>query len=130
MFATWKSIFFFPAIIAIIVSFVIILLVRDTPQSAGLPPIEEYRNDYPAQQYEDQEKELTVKEILFKYVLNNKFLWYIAIANVFVYFVRYGVVDWAPTYLTEAKDSHQSIHAGLISFMNMQASWYIIVRVD
>ncbi|PAC67142.1 glycerol-3-phosphate transporter, partial [Enterobacter cloacae] len=93
LFATWKSIFFFPAIIAIIVSFVIILLVRDTPQSAGLPPIEEYRNDYPAQQYEDQEKELTVKEILFKYVLNNKFLWYIAIANVFVYFVRYGVVD-------------------------------------
>ncbi|KIZ54576.1 MULTISPECIES: glycerol-3-phosphate transporter [Bacillus] len=103
LFATWKSIFFFPAIIAIIVSFVIILLVRDTPQSTGLPPIEEYRNDYPAQKYEDQEKELTVKEILFKYVLNNKFLWYIAIANVFVYFVRYGVVDWAPTYLTEAK---------------------------
>ena len=46
---------------------------------------------------------MTTKEILFKYVLNNKFLWYIAFANVFVYFVRYGVVDWAPTYLTEAK---------------------------
>ena len=42
-------------------------------------------------------------EILFTYVLNNKFLWYIAIANVFVYFVRYGVVDWAPTYLVEEK---------------------------
>lgn len=103
MFVTWKSVFFFPAIIAIVISFVIVLLVRDTPQSCGLPPIEEYRNDYPKHAFKDQEKEMTTKEILFKYVLNNKFLWYIAFANVFVYFVRYGVVDWAPTYLTEAK---------------------------
>src|SRR5699024_12155910 len=28
----------------------------------------------------------------------------IAIANIFVYFVRYGVLDWAPTYLSEEKD--------------------------
>lgn len=103
MFVTWKSVFFFPAIIAIIISFLIVLLVRDTPQSCGLPPIEDYRNDYPKHAFKNQEKELTTKEILFQYVLNNKFLWYIAFANVFVYFVRYGVVDWAPTYLTEAK---------------------------
>lgn len=30
-------------------------------------------------------------------------LWYIALANVFVYLLRYGVLDWAPTYLKEAK---------------------------
>jgi MFS transporter, OPA family, glycerol-3-phosphate transporter len=30
-------------------------------------------------------------------------LWYIAFANVFIYLVRYGVLDWAPTYLKEAK---------------------------
>lgn len=103
IFVTWKSAFFFPAIIALIIAFLVLFLVRDTPQSNGLPPIEEYRNDYPEHGFKGQEKELTVKEILLKYVLNNKFLWYIAIANVFVYFVRYGVVDWAPTYLTEAK---------------------------
>ena len=39
-----------------------------------------------------------------KYVLHNKLLWYIAIANAFVYLIRYGVLDWAPTYLKEAKD--------------------------
>ena len=27
----------------------------------------------------------------------------IAVANIFVYFIRYGVVDWAPTYLAEVK---------------------------
>jgi len=46
---------------------------------------------------------LSAKEIFVKYVLNNKLLWAIAFANVFVYLIRYGVLDWAPTYLKEAK---------------------------
>src|SRR5699024_5756349 len=52
---------------------------------------------------ETHENEFSTKEILFKYVLNNKFIWFIAIANIFVYCVRYGVLDWAPAYLTEVK---------------------------
>ncbi len=80
--------------------------MRDTPQSCGLPSIEEHTGEYPSdEKVKDRERELSVKEILFTYVLNNKFLWYIAIANVFVYFVRYGVVDWAPTYLVEEKST-------------------------
>ncbi|HAC40546.1 MAG TPA: glycerol-3-phosphate transporter, partial [Rikenellaceae bacterium] len=39
--------------------------------------------------------------IFFQYVLNNKFLWFIALSNAFVYMVRYGCLDWAPTILTE-----------------------------
>lgn len=38
-----------------------------------------------------------------QYVLPNKPLWYIAIANVFVYLLRYGILDWSPTYLKEVK---------------------------
>lgn len=68
-----------------------------------LPPIEKYRNDYPKNYSEKSEQELTTKEIFFKYVLNNKILWYIAFANAFVYLVRYGVLDWAPTYLKDIK---------------------------
>lgn len=78
--------------------------MQDTPQSCGLPSIEEYRNDYPKEKTSVVvEHELSAKEILFKYVLSNRVLWYIAIANIFVYFLRYGVVDWAPTYLQEVK---------------------------
>lgn len=38
-----------------------------------------------------------------QYILPNKLLWYIALANVFVYLLRYGVLDWSPTYLQEVK---------------------------
>jgi OPA family glycerol-3-phosphate transporter-like MFS transporter len=103
-FGTWQSgTFIFPAAVAIVIALVSILLVRDTPQSCGLPPVEQFRNDYPKNYSEKSEHELSAKEIFFKYVLNNKILWYIAIANAFIYLVRYGVLDWAPTYLREVK---------------------------
>lgn len=103
-FGSWQAgTFWFPAVVALIVAVVAYLLIRDTPQSCGLPPIEKYRNDYPKNYSSESEKELTAKEIFFKYVLNNKILWYIAIANAFIYLVRYGVLDWAPTYLKNVK---------------------------
>ena len=45
----------------------------------------------------------TFREIFFEHVLNNKYLWAIAVANAFVYFVRYGVVNWIPTYLRDGQ---------------------------
>lgn len=93
--------FVFPAATAILIAILAYCLIRDTPQSCGLPSVEKWRNDYPKNYSEKSEQVLSTKEIFFKYVLNNKFLWYIAIANAFVYMVRYGCLDWAPTILTE-----------------------------
>jgi len=103
LFGTWQSKLFFPAFIACAVAFIVYLLVRDTPQSCGLPPIEKYTNTYSRDYNQSHEKELTTRQILMDYVLVNKMIWYIAMANVFIYLVRYGVIDWAPTYLKEAK---------------------------
>ncbi len=105
IFNEWHAAFYMPSIAAIIVAVICLFLMKDTPQSCGLPSIEEYKNDYP-KDYDKQnsEKELSTKEIFMKYVFSNKLLWYIAIANVFVYLIRYGILDWSPTYLKEAKN--------------------------
>jgi OPA family glycerol-3-phosphate transporter-like MFS transporter len=105
MFADWHSILYLHGFVALVVALLIYLLVRDTPQSQGLPTIENHRQDFPKtfDYSESHERELTAKAIFFEHVLNNKFLWTIAFANAFVYFVRYGVLDWAPTYLNEVK---------------------------
>ena len=103
IFADWHSKFYFPGLIALVFALVAFILVRDTPQSCGLPPIEDFKKDYPKNYSADQEKELTAKEIFFKFVFNNRMLWYIAFANAFVYLVRYGILDWSPTFLKEAK---------------------------
>ncbi len=103
LFRDWGAIFYFNASVAVVVALLVLLLLRDTPQSCGLPPIEEYRNDFPPDYSVDHERTFTFKEIFFGHVLNNKYLWSIAVANAFVYFVRYGVVNWIPTYLQTAK---------------------------
>lgn len=105
IFADWHAILYLHGFFALAIALFIWLTVRDTPQSQGLPPIESYQNDYPrAFTYNDtHEQEFTAREIFFRYVLSNRLLWAIAIANAFVYLVRYGVLDWAPTYLSEVK---------------------------
>lgn len=104
----YVGIYYLPAIIALIIGIGVLIFGRDTPQSVGLPPIEIYKHDYPDRHIEqdlhDREKEMTSKQIFLKYVLSNKYVWYIAFANVFVYLVRYGILNWAPTYLQDAKN--------------------------
>jgi OPA family glycerol-3-phosphate transporter-like MFS transporter len=103
IFGNWESKLYFPGMVALVFAFIAYLLIRDTPQSCGLPPIEKYKNDYPNNYSPAHEKELTGRQIFFDYVFNNRVLWYIAFANAFVYLVRYGILDWAPVYLEEAK---------------------------
>ena len=68
-----------------------------------MPPVEKYRNDFEEKGDEDQEKELTTKELLFKYVLSNKFIWFLGISYFFVYIVRTGINDMGILYLTQYK---------------------------
>ena len=103
LFGDWGAKFYFNALVAALVAVVVFFLMQDTPQSRGLPPIEEYKNDYRPDYSADHERTFTFREIFFDYVLNNRYLWAIAVANAFVYFVRYGVVNWIPTYLETAK---------------------------
>ena len=92
--------FVFPAAVAILIAVIAFCMIRDTPQSCGLPSIEKW-SGHAAQTYSEKAEEvLSVKEI-FKTVLSNKLLWYIAFANAFVYMVRYGCLDWAPKILTD-----------------------------
>jgi OPA family glycerol-3-phosphate transporter-like MFS transporter len=103
LFHDWGAKFYFNAIVAGVIALVVFFLMQDTPQSCGLPPIEEYKNDYRPDYSADHERTFTFREIFLEHVLTNRYLWAIAVANAFVYFVRYGVVNWIPTYLETAK---------------------------
>lgn len=102
-FNDWHAAFYVPAVVALAVAAFAFIAMRDTPQSCGLPSVEHWKQDFPEGYSEGHEREFSTKEIFVEYVLKNRLLWYIAFANVFVYLLRYGVLDWAPTYLKEAK---------------------------
>src|SRR5207249_8814407 len=71
----WPSAFYVPAVIATLGAVYLFIRMRDTPQSVGLPPIEQYKGEYPPEEKEHQEKELPARELLFKYIFPNKMLW-------------------------------------------------------
>ncbi len=95
--------FAFPAAVSLLLAVVAYCLVRDTPQSQGLCCIEKFKNDYPKNYSAQSEDRLSVKEILFRYIFPNKYLWCVCLADAFIFMVRYGCLDWAPTYLTESQ---------------------------
>ena len=99
----WRSAFYVPGAIAALGAIYLFWRMRDTPQSEGLPPIEEFKNDWPPDEKEKHEQELSFREIFLHYILPNKMLWLLAFANIFVYIARYAMVDWGPTYLKEVK---------------------------
>lgn len=102
IFGSWQGAFYFPAILSAAIAAAAYMLVRDTPQSCGLPPVEIYKHET-ANYSASYENEMSVRQILLENVLNNRLLWLIALANAFIYFVRYGVLDWAPMYLEQVK---------------------------
>ncbi len=107
-FGGWEYAFYVPGVITAIMSIYLFVRLVDTPQSQGLPPIEEYRNDYTKEEQERglHERELTYKELFLDNVLLNKWVWILAIANFFAYISRYSMIDWGPTYLREVKGAN------------------------
>ncbi len=98
----WRYAMYLPGVTCILVGFFLINRLRDTPQSLGLPPIEKFKDDYPTSKREE-EHELSVKEILFKYVLTNKYIWILAISYFFVYVIRQAVNDYGALFLMKTK---------------------------
>lgn len=99
----WRYALYVPGVLAVIMGLFVIVTLRDTPQSLGLPSIEKFRNDNPPKEKKTKERELSVKEILFEYVLKNKYIWILALSYFFIYIIRTGINDWSVLYLVEKK---------------------------
>lgn len=100
----WRYAMYIPGVLCILAGLFLINRLRDTPESLGLPPIEKYRNDQVDQvESEGEEEQLSSKQIFYRYVLQNPYIWLLAVAYFFVYVVRTGINDWTALFLVETK---------------------------
>ena len=102
LFADWQSKFYFPGILAFIIAAFCLLILKDKPADCRLPP------PFPEAQAEfeiNRQKTSFGKtlQLFFHHCLKIPALWLLSSASACVYFVRYGIIDWAPMYLTEAR---------------------------
>jgi len=109
----WRLCFFVPAGLAILGSVFIANRLRDTPESIGLPPVERFSHDHEEAERLARLGDQDFKQFVRRQVFGNPAIWLISLANFFVYTVRYAILDWGPTFLSEMKGS-QLHHAGWI----------------
>jgi OPA family glycerol-3-phosphate transporter-like MFS transporter/OPA family sugar phosphate sensor protein UhpC-like MFS transporter len=97
----WRLCFFVPAGLAIACAVYLLFSLPDTPQSAGLPELsdtcEVTTNEVPGKGEEP------FVNVLMAKVFTNRYIWIIALANFFVYAIRYALFDWGPTFLKQSK---------------------------
>jgi sugar phosphate permease len=94
----WRATFYIPGIIGLISGICLLFTLTDKPSSVGLPPIDVYRNDIlPV----NDKNNLSRCRIITEHVFCNPFLWSLAIAYVFIYFVRFATLDWGALFMTE-----------------------------
>ena len=96
-FAGWQAGFFGSAIAGAIGVVVILLMLHDTPESKGLPPVEALAHEKPA-----ASADKSVKEIQ-KQVLRTPAVWILAAASAFMYISRYAINGWGVLFLQEVK---------------------------
>lgn len=102
LYFTWREVFIIPAVLCLFLSVFVFCWLRDTPESVGLPSIEE-KEGLVVKGSENKTKNESYKDIFAKYILKNKTLWIICFSNFFVYIIRMGFFNWAPTFLQETQ---------------------------
>lgn len=148
-FHDWRYCFFVPAALALVGVVFIWNRLRDSPESMGLDPIEAYAAKQEGRDLSSATAEAIGLETtpaarqslaawgrtLREGVFRNPSVWVLCSTLFFIYVVRFTILDWAPTFLKEAKGVQLHL-AGPISsayeltgVVGMVFSGYLMDRV-
>lgn len=101
----WEAVFYVPGVIGCLTAIGLFITLRDRPVSMGLPEIEDFKKDKPVVELSESTK--SHWEILKKYIFTNKYIWILSLANMFIYIIRFGTLDWATIFLYDVKGIDQ-----------------------
>ena len=96
-YGAWRWCFIIPAIVALGGALLCVIGLRDSPQSVGLPEVKGSETGKEKLEGIPGSHKAFLRHMVFR----NKWVWMLSMANVFVYVLRMGVLDWGPKFLTE-----------------------------
>jgi OPA family glycerol-3-phosphate transporter-like MFS transporter/OPA family sugar phosphate sensor protein UhpC-like MFS transporter len=94
----WQLCFWVPAAIAFVGIFFILITLRDTPKSVGLQELPKVKGELDDGEQKDPK---AFRQFLMKKVFLNPVIWVLAITDLFVYIVRFAILDWGPSMLSD-----------------------------
>ena len=106
----WEYGFILSAVAGVIGSAAIILFVSDTPESCGLPSVQELSGEEPLKTDSMPTRELQ------KNVVRHPGIWIIALSSAFVYITQHAVSEWGVLFLQKGKGYSLSSATQIIAF--------------
>lgn len=94
----WRWCFIIPGLLAVLAAVFCFFCVKDSPAEAGVEELE-----IEGGKTESESKSSVTAAERRRLVFGNRVIWLIAFANFFVYIVRFGFLDWGPTFLKQFK---------------------------
>jgi len=118
----WRFVFWVPALIFGVSSVLYYTGMRNSPETVGLPSIEEHVKKSSLNKSENkttlrrgENRRLDEEHLGFGFTLRRTFanprMWVVGIALMFLNIVRYGFFVWAPTFLFEVQGAEISLAA-------------------
>lgn len=111
--SAWNLCFAIPGAIALIGSLVVFFGLRDTPSSVGLPEIEGEKA------HEEQLKGEKFKYFISRMVFRNPVIWILAVANFCIYVIRFTILEWGTSFLTQFKGYDISLSANIVAMSEL-----------
>ncbi len=104
----WRWGFWSAGLWSLAVALILYKTLADRPQTLGLPPVADYRNDHG----EAPAKHTSVGRAQLE-VVKNPYVWILGFSCVAMYIARYGIDSWGMLFLQESK-GYDLIGAGFI----------------
>lgn len=93
----WEYGFLVASMAGLVGSLIILLLVSDTPESKGLPPVQTLSGEQVTKQDKMPTKELQ------KMIIRHPGIWVIALSSAFIYITKYAIAGWGVLFLQKAR---------------------------
>ncbi|MCD8313312.1 MAG: MFS transporter [Bacteroidales bacterium] len=106
----WQVSFVFSALCGLVGAVLVMFLVSDTPESKGLPSVQELSGEEP------QKEDTMPTSKLQKMIFTHPGIWVIALSSAFVYITKYAVAGWGVLFLQKDKDFSLESATQIIAF--------------
>lgn len=121
-YSAWNLCFIVPAAISLAGAIGLYVALRDTPASVGLPPVESLEDTAVVKGQAEEQKPLTgkaFKHFLRKMVFANPVIWIVCIADFCVYVIRFTILEWGTSFLTQYKGFDISLSANIVAMSEL-----------
>ena len=106
----WQAGFVAAALAGLAGALMIVLFVSDTPESKGLPSVQELSGETLT-----KEDNMPTRE-LQKMILKHPGIWVIAISSAFIYITKYAIAGWGVLFLQKARNFDLAQASQVIAF--------------